>query len=346
MLFRSRRLEADTKREEQVAPLLAEIGAVVRRLELAADALRKTLDPPRDLPPLVRWLEFRGAPKDRNVSASAVPLDLESLLRDDLFGRLVTTVITSATLTAGGRFDFTRGRLGLEDLDPPALEKRFPSPFDYAEQALLVVPTDTPAPNVDPAGHRAAVIRMTSDLLAASDGGLFVLFTSHREVREAAAALRAERVQDRWPLLVHGEGARHELLARFRASGNAVLLGTASFWEGVDVPGRALRAMLIAKLPFRVPSEPVTAAQCEAIEARGGDAFREYMLPHAALRLTQGFGRLIRSSSDRGVVVVADSRIASKSYGRAMLAGLPPARRVIGPWESARRDVETFFLVG
>ena len=341
-----RRLEADTKREEQVAPLLAEIGAVVRRLELAADALRKTLDPPRDLPPLVRWLEFRGAQKDRNVSASAVPLDLESLLRDDLFGRLATTVITSATLTAGGRFDFTRGRLGLEDLDPPALEKRFPSPFDYAEQALLVVPTDTPAPNVDPAGHRAAVIRMTSDLLAASDGGLFVLFTSHREVREAAAALRAERVQDRWPLLVHGEGARHELLARFRASGNAVLLGTASFWEGVDVPGRALRAMLIAKLPFRVPSEPVTAAQCEAIEARGGDAFREYMLPHAALRLTQGFGRLIRSSSDRGVVVVADSRIASKSYGRAMLAGLPPARRVIGPWESARRDVEAFFLVG
>ena len=112
------------------------------------------------------------------------------------------------------------------------------------------------------------------------------------------------------------------------------------------MPGDPLRALVLSKLPFRVPTEPLTAAHCEAIEARGGDAFREYMLPHAALRLTQGFGRLIRSSSDRGVVVVADSRIASKSYGRAMLAGLPPARRVIGPWESARRDVEAFFLVG
>ena len=338
-----RRLEADTKREEQVAPLLAEVSAVVRRLSGARDALRTTLDPPKDAPPLVRWLEYRGAPKDRNVSASAVPLDLEALLRDDLFGRLKTTVITSATLTAGGRFEFTRGRLGLAEIDPPPVEKRFASPFDYAEQALLVVPTDTPAPNVDPAGHRAAVLRMTSDLLAASEGGLFVLFTSHRDVKETAAALRAQRVHDRWPLLVHGEGSRHELLARFRASGDAVLLGTASFWEGVDVPGRALRAMLIAKLPFRVPSEPVTAAQCEAIEARGGDSFREYMLPHAALRLTQGFGRLIRSSADRGVVVLADSRVVTKGYGRAMLDGLPPARRVSGPWAEVRASVELFF---
>ncbi|MBI2796914.1 MAG: helicase [Gemmatimonadetes bacterium] len=338
-----RRLESDTRRQEQVAPLLAEVGAVLRRLDHAGDALRKALRPPADLPPLVRWLELRGARKDRNLGASAVPLDLESLLRDDLFGRLRTTVITSATLTAGGRFDFTRGRLGLEDLDPPVLEKRFPSPFDYGEQALLVVPTDTPAPNADAAGHRAAVLRMAGDLLAACEGGLFVLFTSHREVREAAAALRAERVHDRWPLLVHGEGSRHELLARFRASGDAVLLGTSSFWEGVDVPGRALRAMLIAKLPFRVPSEPVTAAQCEAIEGRGGDPFREYMLPHAALRLTQGFGRLIRSSSDRGVVVIADSRVATKAYGRGLLEGLPPATRVIGPWAEGRRAIESFF---
>jgi len=144
-------------------------------------------------------------------------------------------------------------------------------------------------------------------------------------------------------LLVHGEDARDALLERFRESGRAVLLGTASFWEGVDVPGAALRALVIAKLPFRVPSEPITAAHCEAITARGGDAFVEYMLPHAALRLKQGFGRLIRSGTDRGVVVIADPRIVTKAYGRELLEGLPPARRKVGPWSQVLTDVRDFY---
>jgi ATP-dependent DNA helicase DinG len=142
---------------------------------------------------------------------------------------------------------------------------------------------------------------------------------------------------------MHGEDARDALLRRFRDSGRAVLLGTASFWEGVDVSGEALRALVLAKLPFRVPTEPLTAAHCEAIEARGGDSFSEFMLPHAGLRLKQGFGRLIRTNTDRGVVVLCDARVVTKGYGRSLLASLPPARRVIGRWEAIREQIETFY---
>jgi ATP-dependent DNA helicase DinG len=219
----------------------------------------------------------------------------------------------------------------------------FPSPFDFAEQALLVVPTDVPVPNVDPPGHHRACVDIVRELAAASDGGLFVLFTSHRDVRAAAAAMRACGNGARWPLLVHGEDARDALLRRFRDSGRAILLGTASFWEGVDVPGDALRGLVIAKLPFRVPTDPLTAAHCEAIAERGGDPFSEFMLPNAALRLKQGFGRLVRSQTDRGVVVLCDPRVVTKTYGRAMLATLPPATRVIDTWARARDHVNHFY---
>jgi len=219
----------------------------------------------------------------------------------------------------------------------------YPSPFKYREQAILALPSDIPAPNVNPAGHFSAVARVTLDLAEAADGGMFVLFTSHKDVRAMAAELRARGADRRWPLIVHGDESRDTLLARFRDAGKAVLIGTASFWEGVDVPGDALRALLIAKLPFRVPTEPVTAAHCEAITARGGDAFREYMLPHAALRLKQGFGRLVRTSADRGVVVIADPRVVTKSYGRGLLEGLPPARRIVGRWSDLLQSIQSFY---
>ncbi len=156
----------------------------------------------------------------------------------------------------------------------------------------------------------------------------------------------ARGAERRWPLLVHGEDGRDALLRRFRESGRAVLLGTASFWEGVDVPGRALRALILAKLPFKVPSEPMTAAHCETIAARGGDAFREYMLPHASLRLKQGFGRLVRTATDRGVIVLADPRVVQKGYGRGLLDALPPARRDTGPWPTLREQIEAFYSDG
>jgi ATP-dependent DNA helicase DinG len=287
------------------------------------------------------------SPAAQNVAVCVVPLDLAPLLREDLFARVDTTIVTSATLAAEGRFEFLASRLGV---DAPEFATRtgiFPSPFDYARQALLVVPTDLPAPNTDGERHAAGVVRIVRDVARAADGGVFALFTSHRDVREAAAALRAVPLAaiagGPLELLVHGEDRRDVLLRRFRESGRAVLLGTNSFWEGVDVPGSALRALIIARLPFRVPTEPVTAAHCEAIAARGGEPFSDYMLPQASLRLNQGFGRLIRSATDRGVVVVADPRIVSRTYGRGLLDALPPARRAIGRWPLMRAKITAFY---
>jgi ATP-dependent DNA helicase DinG len=349
------RIERSSRLDEQLAPLMNELRAVTRRLQLAGDALHQALDPPKG-DPTVRWIEAKG--RERSAAVTSVPLDLAPVLREDLFKRNTTTVVTSATLAAGTRvrnvardaasalpadFGFLSRRLGLTEPDVEPRTGLFPSPFRYREQALLAIATDVPAPNVDAGGHQAASARLALDLASAADGGMFVLFTSHRDVRAMASELRARGVERRWPLLVHGEDGRDALLTRFRESGRAVLLGTASFWEGVDVPGDALRALMLAKLPFRVPTEPITAAHCEAIAAQGGDAFTEYMLPHAALRLKQGFGRLIRSGTDRGVVVIADPRIVTKAYGRGLLDGLPGARRKIGPWSEVVEEIRAFF---
>ena len=342
------RIEGSTKLDEAVAPLMNEMRSVARRLETAGDGLRRALAPPPD-DDSVRWVEVRG--RERSVAVSSVPLDLAPILRDDLFKRLDSAIVTSATLTASRgdvvsdakRFDFLARRLGLDDPELTPTMAVFPSPFHYETQSLLVIPTDVPAPNADADGHRRALTRVVLDVAEDADGGLFVLFTSHREVRQMAAELRARGTERRWPLLVHGEESRDALLSRFRASGQAILLGTASFWEGVDVPGDALRGLIIAKLPFRVPTEPVTAAQCEAITARGGDPFTEFMVPHASLRLKQGFGRLIRTSTDRGVVVLGDARIVTKRYGRGLLEELPGARRIALPWGKARGAVTEFY---
>ncbi|HEU4563383.1 MAG TPA: helicase C-terminal domain-containing protein [Gemmatimonadaceae bacterium] len=335
------RLETDERRREAVQPLLDEIRGVARRLDTAAGGLTRALRPPPDEEPSVRWVEVRG--RERNVAATSVPLDIAPILREDLWKRVDTAIVTSATLATEERFDFLASRLGLDEPDVQPAAEAFPSPFDYRRQAVLAIPTDVPAPNADVGRHLQAVVRVALDVATAADGGVFVLFTSHRDVRAAATELRARGVERRWPLLVHGDDSRDTLLRRFRESGRAVLLGTASFWEGVDVPGRALRGLVIARLPFRVPTEPLTAANCEAIEARGGDSFAEYMLPHATLRLKQGFGRLIRSGTDRGVVVLCDPRVLTKGYGRRVLAALPPARRATGPWRALLPDIERFY---
>lgn len=334
------RWESQSNLDDAVMPLLNEMRAVTRRLQVAGDGLQHALDP-RTGEPSVRWIEAKG--RERAASVSTVPLDLAPILREDLFKRATTTVVTSATLAADGKFNFLASRLGLDDPQLRPKTAIYPSPFNYRDQAMLALPSDVPPPNQDAAAHFSMVARMTLDLADASDGGMFVLFTSHRDIRAMAAELRTHGFDRRWPLLVHGDESRDVLLSRFRDAGKAVLLGTASFWEGVDVPGDALRALLIAKLPFRVPTEPITAAHCEAIEARGGDSFRDYMLPHASLRLKQGFGRLVRTSADRGVVVIADPRVVTKNYGRGMLEGLPPARRVVGRWADLLVKIREFY---
>ncbi len=348
------RIESDEKKAEELSTTIGELRGVGRRLEGAVDALVQALRPAEGGEPFVRWLELSGKPgPERNVAAHAVPLDLAPILRADLFDRVETAVVTSATLATQGGFGFLQQRLGLDggpDGETPPKAKGgvrtavYPSPFDYDRQALLVVPTDLPAPNEQASAHADAVHQQLRDLVQASDGGVFGLFTSHRDLRQAAVWWREQGLDATWPLLVHGEDEQRDvLLRRFREAGRAVLFGTASFWEGVDVPGRALRALLISKLPFRVPSEPVVAAQCEAIEARGGNPFMEYMLPHASLRLKQGFGRLVRTATDRGVVVLSDPRVITKRYGRGLLDALPPARRVVGAWPDVVSDIRAFF---
>jgi ATP-dependent DNA helicase DinG len=319
------RLETEDERDEALLSLLMELRGVGSRVTAQLDALRSTLDPKDGAPGFVRWAELRGRTDAFNARGTitaptvllySVPLDLAPILREDL---------------------------GLDENETNVETGLFPSPFDYAENALLIVPNDTPAPNVDPVGHQRAVVTHVLDVAEASDGGLFVLATSHRDVKALAAALRPQALANGWPLLVHGEDGRDALLRRFRQSGRAILIGTATFWEGVDVPGHALRGLIINKLPFRVPTEPMVAAQCDAIEARGGDSFAEYMLPHATLRLKQGVGRLIRTATDRGVIVLDDVRVVTKRYGRDLLDALPPARRVLGPWSAAESQIAEFY---
>ena len=307
-----------------------------------------------------------------NLAMATAPVEPGPILAEHLFGAAKTTVLTSATLTTDGDFGYLKDRLGLSgpgpatrapaqtlldseplppppDPLPPPAEAAFDSPFDYPSQTCLVVPTGLPAPgrgrDAGDAYHRA-VADVVHDVAESSGGGLFALFTSYAALRGVARELRARGAEARWPLHVQGEADRSALLQRFTESGAAVLLGTASFWEGVDVPGDPLRALVVQKLPFRVPSEPVTEARVEAMEERGKNSFWEFMVPDAAIRLKQGVGRLIRRRTDRGVVVLLDDRILRMRYGRVMRETLPPMPLVRGPWPEARRHVEAFYAGG
>ena len=333
---------AQVELTERRSQLLNECRGVTRRLEALVDGLNATLRPGTGRPPDVRWVE-RSGPKGNTLQLASVPLDLAPMLRELLFDKLTTVGLTSATLAAGKDFSFLASRIGLSgDNSPVTVQEIFPSPFNYAEHCLLGVPDDVPDPREDEAAHDGAVAQVVHDLAWASDGGLFVLFTSHAALRRVAAQVRGS-LGVLFPILVQGEGQRDHLLRRFRESGNAILLGTDSFWEGVDVPGRALRGLVIAKLPFKVPSEPLTAARLERLSEQGEDGFFGYLLPHAALKLKQGFGRLIRGAEDVGVVVLLDRRAVTKNYGATLLEGLPPAERVVGPWSHVRTKCEDFF---
>ena len=360
------RINLDQRWAEALAEQLLELQAFVSRLGGMEDALRMAFGRGPDGVQLVRWFERRGGggggepadpanpaspprgtanPMQRsNIVVQAAPVDISGTLRDALFDKVETAVLTSATLTTRGEFDFVRRRLGLLRGGIKVRESVHPSPFDYDSQAVVLVPTDLPVPRgEDEAAFDERTIEVVTDLAEASDGGIFVLFTSYRSLRVVARGLRRRGVDGRWPLFVQGEAPRGRLVEGFVASGHGILLGVSSFWEGVDVPGQPLRGLVIAKLPFKVPGEPLTAARIEAIEREGGNSFYEYMLPHAALRLKQGFGRLIRSAGDRGVVVLLDGRVVSKSYGRYFLESLPPAPVRVAPWRELHRVARAFY---
>ncbi len=334
-----------------------DLQSVERRLAAGAHGVRLVLAPGPNEDGFVRWIEQRGAGRRTNLALGAAPLEPGALLREALFEPLDTVVLTSATLTTRGTFTFLRSRLGIgaapeepeewhqegESELPEITELAIPSPFDYEHQVILAVPSGLGDPGGGNEGFQRETASFVSTLAGITDGGIFVLFTSFRALRSVAAFLREEGADGRWPLFVHGEGPRGRLLDGFVESGRGILLGTTSFWEGVDVPGEPLRGLVIQKLPFPVPTEPLTEARVEALEARGRNSFWEYVLPIAALRLKQGFGRLIRARTDRGIVAVLDSRIVVRRYGRYLRDSLPPAPLVKGRPEDIWDRVESFF---
>jgi ATP-dependent DNA helicase DinG len=260
----------------------------------------------------LRWFETT----ERSVSVHWTPLDAGRELGDRIGAHGATWIFTSATLAVGEDFGHFLDRVGIDDARTAVL----PSPFDYRAHARLYVPDGLPEPG-EP-DYTARFLSRVWPLVAACGGGAFLLFTSHRALEEARGWLAARPQPG--PLFVQGQGPRTELLDRFRAAGDGVLLGTGSFWQGVDVKGPALRLVAIDKLPFASPADPLIAARLESIRARGEDPFRRFQLPQAVLALKQGVGRLIRDFDDRGLVVLGDPRLKTRAYGRAFLDSLPP----------------------
>ncbi len=304
---------------EEAIPLVNRARDIARRLQFWMESSEKAY---------VYWIERRG----RGTFLQATPIDVSSLLDEKLFDNIDVAVLTSATLAVAGEFEFVKQRLGLRN----ARTLTVPSHFDYHEQALLYVPQELPEPR-NPA-YTAAASREIIEILFHSRGRAFVLFTSYQQMR-----LVYDRVSLEVPFqtLLQGTAPRMALLDEFRRTPNAVLFATSSFWQGVDVPGEQLSCVIIDKLPFAVPSDPVVEARIAAIRENGGEPFSEYQVPQAAIALKQGFGRLIRNRTDRGVLVLLDVRITKTRYGQIFFDSLPDYS-----FTTKRDDVGRFFAHG
>jgi ATP-dependent DNA helicase DinG len=317
-----------------------ELGALTDRLETAAATLGEIFSEPDETK--VRWAEISETRSGRRVLLRQAPLKVSDLLRARVFDKYETVVMTSATLTTENQFDYVKGRLGLDQIQPSRiLESVLPSSFDYRHQVILGIPQDIPSPDHPDFGGKLG--RLILESVTISEGRALVLFTSYALLRkvcqEVQPALHAAGVRT----LMQGEAPRHRLTQIFKEDKTSVLFATDSFWEGVDVVGEALQNVILTKLPFSVPKEPVIEARVEAIERAGGNSFLEYSVPQAVIKFKQGFGRLIRSKTDYGSILIFDRRILEKHYGKVFLRSLPECRVVHGRQTLVFAEVKRFF---
>ncbi len=324
-----------TKYQEPLANHSIELRSLAMRLEQQAESITQFFSIERETE-RVRWIEINHT----NVTLVDATLDVSALLQEHLFGRARSLSLCSATLATNRDFAFVKERLGLlkeNDLS----EQIYDSPFDYAARSLLVVPTDMPDPT-DPQFNRA-VYAAVSQAIEASRGNAFVLFTSYDMLQQCYEQIAESPLSRRFSLLKQGQISRTLLLDQFKHTEGSVLFATSSFWEGVDVPGEALRCVIIVKLPFQVPTEPLIQACSERMEREGKNPFYDFAIPQAVIKFKQGFGRLIRTKHDRGCIVCLDNRLIKKGYGKVFLNSLPPCRTSFVPQDKAWKEMSAFY---
>ncbi len=331
---------ADKYFENSVGFLGLEIRAQAERLTAIAEIIQKVLfdDDEKD----VRWIEvkpvFRGRPVVRLLSS---PLDISPVMKSAVYDTYDTVIMTSATLTVDNKFDFMAERIGVAKVGRErTTQLLLESPFDFEKQVLIGIPVDMPGPS-SPAFNSES-IKVIFRALSITNGRAFVLFTSYYMLNMVYDRIKESLSMLGIRALKQGNMNRHELLRIFRNDKTSVLFGTSSFWEGVDVEGRALELVIITKLPFKVPSEPIIEARYEAIETEGGNAFMEYAVPLAVIKLKQGFGRLVRKKTDRGAVIILDKRVIQKGYGKRFLRSLPDCSQIFGPGDEVFEKLQEF----
>lgn len=292
----------------------------------------------------VKWMEMKKLKAFDNIHLIDTYLDISQKLVDHLFTKFHSITLCSATMTTNNQFVFLKKRLGIDEnrlSGRLVIEQAYPSPFDYSTQVLFAVPTDLPFPNHPEFLHQASL--HIQQAISCSEGNAFILFTSHYALEACFQLLYSWLKTHRYTPYRQGEANRQTLLEQFKKTERSVLFGTSSFWEGVDVVGDALRCVILAKLPFKVPSEPIIQARTEAIELQGGNSFMEYTIPDAVVEFKQGFGRLIRNRKDRGCIVCLDTRLVKKPYGKIFLDSLPECRRIFDEGHKVQAEMQKFY---
>ncbi len=337
------RLHAGSEHEREEEQALLELAAVIRRFEAIA-AIAERFARRDQHPELVCWLERRvreDGEQSAGVRFTVTPLEIRELMHEAVYLPYRTVFFTSATLTVKNSFGHWAERVGLDDARVEPLEMRqFESPFDYRTQVLMAAPHDAPTPEAG--AYSGYLVSFLGEALSISEGSALILFTSYRMLTEVYRGVKPRLQELGITAMRQGDDDRGRLLQRFNSDVSSVLFATESFWAGVDAPGDTLRVVVLCRLPFRVPTDPVLIARMERIKACGGNPFRELTLPDAVMRFRQGFGRLIRSSGDRGVVIITDTRVLSKSYGRTFIDSVPQTAQAFTDSAGVLRELERF----